>query len=72
LQACSNIARPKLSPELHLRASDDLLELGLACSQRQLPEVAAVQIEEVERDEDDGAGELPLRDRRPGTRGARS
>jgi hypothetical protein len=45
--------------ELNVRACDDLLELGLAGDQRQLPEVAAVQIEEVERDEDD-AGRLAL------------
>jgi hypothetical protein len=42
--------------ELDVGAADDLLQFGLALSERQLSEVAAVQIEQVERDQDDARG----------------
>jgi len=39
--------------ELDVGAGDDLLEFGLTLVERQLPQVAAVQVQEVERDKDD-------------------
>jgi hypothetical protein len=56
LQADLAGVREQLSPvdleafaELDVGAGDDLLELGLALEERQLPEVAAVEIEEGRR-----------------------
>ena len=45
--------------ELDVGAGDDLLQFGLALEQRQLPDIPAVQIEQVEGDQDD-LGRLPL------------
>src|SRR5665213_65116 len=39
--------------ELDFGAGDDLLELGLAPVKRQLPQIAAVEVKEVEGDHDD-------------------
>jgi hypothetical protein len=36
--------------ELDVRAGEDLLELGLALDKRQLPEIATVEIEQIEDD----------------------
>lgn len=52
--------------ELHVGLGNDLLELGLALKQRQLPEVLAVEVEQVESDQHDpgrAALELILKDR---------
>ena len=45
--------------ELDVGAVDDLLQFGLALDQRQLPKIAAVQIEQIERDQHD-LGRLAL------------
>jgi hypothetical protein len=45
--------------ELDVGAGDDLLEFGLSLEKRQLLEVAAVQVEQVECDQDD-RGRLTL------------
>ena len=45
--------------ELDVGAIDDLLELGFALDQRQLPQIAAIQIEQIERDQHD-LGRLAL------------
>jgi hypothetical protein len=45
--------------ELHIGACNDLLELGLALRQRQLPEVATVKVQQIKGDQDD-LRRLPL------------
>jgi hypothetical protein len=45
--------------ELDVGAGDDLLELGLALVERHLPDVATVQVQQVEGDQDD-LRRLPL------------
>ena len=55
--------------ELDVGAGDDLLEFGLTLVQRQLPQIATVQIEEVERHQNDTGGlalELVLQHREIG------
>jgi hypothetical protein len=42
--------------ELDVSPADDLLQFGLPPDQRLLPDILAVQLEQVERDEDDGFG----------------
>ena len=42
--------------ELDVGAGDDLLQFGLAPEQRQLPEVAAVEVQQIERHQDDAGG----------------
>lgn len=39
--------------ELHVRSRDDLLELRIAPKERLLPEVAAVEVEQIKRHQDD-------------------
>jgi hypothetical protein len=50
-------------------AGDDLLQFGLALKQRQLPDVPAIEIEQIESDQDDPGGaafELVLQHREVG------
>jgi hypothetical protein len=55
--------------ELDVGHGDDLLELGLALPERKFPDVAAVQIEQIESDQNDARGlalELVRQDREVG------